>query len=166
MLAIRQAQLNDLPRLVAIYNQAVVNTTATFDLEPVSTDERRPWFLAHGDRYPLLVIEDQRRVLGYACISPYQRKPAYATTVESSVYIDEQHHGQGIGTLLMQELLRHTARLGYHSVLAIITGSNKGSIRLHQKLGFQQVACLKEVGYKFGAWQDVYFYQLMLHPET
>jgi len=162
MVTIREAQLDDLPRLVEIYNQAVVNTTATFDLEPIATEERRAWFLEHGPRYPLLVAEDHRGVLGYACISPYRPKPAYAKTVESSIYIDEQYHGQGIGTLLMKELLRRTAQLGYHTVLAIITGSNRGSIRLHQKLGFQQVACLKEVGYKFGAWQDVHFYQLML----
>lgn len=162
MVIIREAQFDDLPRLVEIYNRAVVNTTATFDLEPITTEERRGWFLEHGPHYPLLVAEDQRGVLGYACISPYKSKPAYVKTVESSIYIDEQYHGRGIGTLLMKELLQRTAQLGYHTVLAVITGTNQGSIRLHQKLGFQQVACLKEVGYKFGAWQDVHFYQLML----
>lgn len=161
MIRVRDAHVDDLQYLLSIYNHAVVNTSATFDLEPQTLEQRREWFDHHGDRYPLLVAEDERGVLGYACISPYRTKAAYARTVESSVYVDPRHHGQGIGTVLMEELLRRTAQLAYHAVMAGVVGGNEGSARLHQKVGFQHVGCFKEVGFKFGQWHDVHFYEVL-----
>ncbi|MGE5590397.1 MAG: N-acetyltransferase family protein [Bacillota bacterium] len=165
MILVRDARPEDLPRLLSIYNHAVVNTSATFDLEPQTMEQRQAWFAHHGPNYPLLVAEDGRGVLGYACISEYRTKPAYARTVESSVYVDERYHGQGVGTAVMEELLRRAARIGYHCVLAGIVGGNEGSVRLHTRLGFQPVGCLKEVGFKFGRWHDVHFYERILPSE-
>lgn len=162
MIQVREARPDDLPALLSIYNHAVLNTSATFDLEPQTLTQRQDWFIHHGPAYPLLVAEDDRGVLGYACLSPYRPKPAYGKTVESSVYIDSRYHGQGVGTHLMTELLQRAAHLGYHCVLAGVVGGNEGSARLHEKLGFQHVGCLREVGFKFGTWHDVHWYQRFL----
>ncbi len=164
MVVIRDGRSEDLPHLLSIYNHAVLHTSATFDLEPQTLEQRREWFSHHGPDYPLLVAEDSRGILGYACLSPYRPKPAYGKTVESSVYVDDRYHGQGVGTVLMQELVRRAAQLGYHCVLAGVVGGNEGSARLHEKVGFQHVGCLKEVGFKFGNWHDVHWYELILDP--
>lgn len=165
MIYVREGHIDDLPDLLSIYNQAVVETSATFDLEPQTLEQRREWFARYGGDHPLLVAEDERGVLGYATLSQFRPKPAYGNTVESSVYVDERCRGQGVGMALMQELLRRAAALGYHCVLAGVVAGNEGSVRLHRKLGFQHVGCLREVGFKFGRWHDVHWYELFLNPQ-
>ncbi|HEY3368383.1 MAG TPA: GNAT family N-acetyltransferase [Symbiobacteriaceae bacterium] len=162
MLTVRAARPEDLPRLLEIYNHAVVTTTATFDLVEQTLDQRREWFSHYGEDYPLLVAELDGQVVGYASLSPYRVKPAYANTVESSVYVDHRCRGQGIGGALMRPLLKRAAELGYHTVVAGIVGGNTPSLRVHEKLGYQPVGCLREVGRKFDAWHDIHLYQIML----
>jgi L-amino acid N-acyltransferase YncA len=162
VITIRPARLEDLPRLTEIYNYAVLNTTATFDLEARTVEDRRTWFEQHGERYPLIVAEESGTVWGYCGILPYRSKPAYARTVEISVYVHPDAHGKGIGSRLMEEMICLARALGYHVIVAGITGGNEVSFRLHRRFGFECVGILREVGYKFGEWQDVHFYQLIL----
>ncbi|MFD1674465.1 GNAT family N-acetyltransferase [Alicyclobacillus fodiniaquatilis] len=162
MINIRDAQITDLPDLLRIYNQAILTTTATFDIEVQTLAARTEWFHHYGGQYPLIVAEENGEIRGYASLSRFREKEAYARTVESSVYIDEQAHGRGIGKALMQELLQRAVALHHHVVIASITSGNETSVRLHTKLGFEFVGRLKEVGYKFDKWQDVDYYQIFL----
>lgn len=162
MVQLREADLDDLPSLLAIYNWAVRNTTATLDVEEWTLPQRKEWFYRHGAGYPLLVAEKEGKVIGYGSLSPFHEKAGYGRTVELSVYVDEAHWREGIGKRLVEELVGRAGQLGYHSIMALITGENEASKRLHEGLGFQQAGRLKEVGYKFGRALDVYFYQRIL----
>ncbi|PLT33431.1 GNAT family N-acetyltransferase [Bacillus sp. V5-8f] len=162
MLHIREAVIEDLPAMLEIYNYAIHNLTATFDLDEQSLEQRKAWFEKYGGNYPLIVAEIDGEVAGYCSISPYNPKAAYAGTVELSVYLTEKHQGKGAGTALVTEILRRARELKYHTVISLITVGNETSIKLHEKFGFQFAGCIKEVGFKFGEWQDVVYYQLML----
>lgn len=160
---IRKAKQADLPVLVSIYNQAVLQTTATFDLEPVSVESRQSWFDEHtDDRFPLIVAEEGSNIMGYASLSTYRQKEAYNRTAEISVYIDEQYHGKGLGKQLLAHIIEMARALDYHVIIAGITGGNDISIRLHEQFGFVKCGEMREVGFKFDSWQDVLFYQLIL----
>ncbi len=159
---IRDSTVLDLPDLTQIYNLAVLSSTATFDIEPQTLEQRSEWFSHYDDKYPLIVAEITERVIGYCSLSRYRTKPAYDRTVESSVYVDPLFHGRGIGKELMREVLRRASEIGYHVVIAGITEGNDASVRLHTSLGFQHVGRLREVGRKFDQWQDVNFYELVL----
>ncbi|MDA8346398.1 MAG: GNAT family N-acetyltransferase [Thermaerobacter sp.] len=159
---IRDATVLDLSDLTRTYNQAVLSTAATLDVEAQTLEQRSEWFSHYGDKYPLLVAEISGRVVGYCSISRYRTKPGYDRTVESSVYVDAAFHGRGIGRELMREALHRASDIGYHVVIAGITEGNDASVRLHASLGFQHVGRLREVGRKFDQWQDVNFYELVL----
>jgi L-amino acid N-acyltransferase len=162
VIQIRNAELADLPRLLEIYNYSVRTSAATFDLEEQTFSQRAEWFSHYGEKHPLLVALVDGVVAGYSSLSRFRTKPAYDKTVESSVYVDRAYHGQGIGKKLMVEILQRATELGHHTVIAGITGGNEASVRLHISLGFQFIGCFREVGFKFGEWQDVHFYQLFL----
>lgn len=162
MVQIRDAVLHDLPAMLAIYNHAIRNLIATFDLEEQSLEQREVWFHQHGHNYPLIVAESEGIVVGYSCLSSFRAKPAYARSTELSIYIAENQRGKGIGTALMAEILRRAEQLEYHTVISGITGGNEASVRLHENFGFVFVGKFQEVGFKFGEWQDVHFYQRML----
>lgn len=162
MIIVRDARVEDLPAMLDIYNWAVVNSTATFDLEVQTLEQRMEWFKKYGGRYPLIVAEEDGQVMGYSCLSRFREKEAYARTVESSVYIGKDFWGKGVGKLLMNEILKRAAELGHHAVIAGITTGNDASVKLHVQLGFEPIGRFKEVGHKFGEWQDVTFYELIL----
>ncbi|WP_243297991.1 GNAT family N-acetyltransferase [Bacillus litorisediminis] len=162
MLHIREAVLNDLPAMLEIYNEAVRTLTATFDLEEQTLEERTLWFEKFNERYPLIVAELNGEVVGYSSLSKFREKPAYSQSTELSIYISSKHRGYGIGSALMKEILRRAKKLGYHTVIAGITAGNEESIKLHEKFGFEYMGRFKEVGYKFGEWQDVLNYQYMI----
>jgi phosphinothricin acetyltransferase len=146
-----------------IYNDAIRNLTATFDLEEQTINERRIWFEKFDEKHPLVVAElENGDVVGYSCLSSFRTKPAYAYSTELSVYISSKYRGQGIGTTLMQAILYEARQLGYHTVIGGITEGNEVSVRLHEKFGFEYVGCFREVGLKFGEWQNVHFYQLLI----
>ena len=150
--------------MLEIYNHAVKTSHATFDLVPQTLAQREKWFLEHRGRHPLVVAERQGRVVGYASLSEFRDKPGYSMSGESSVYVHPEFHGQGVGTLLVKEILARARTLGYHTVVAAIAPPNEASVRLHERLGFELAGSLKEVGFKFERWQDVDFYQLFLGP--
>jgi L-amino acid N-acyltransferase YncA len=143
---IRFAALDDLPRLVEIYNQAIASHTATADTFPFTVEARRGWFDAHApESYPIYVCEVDNQVVGYLSISPYRDRPALARTAEVSYYVDYAWHGKGIGSGLMQHALADCARIGKHVLVAIVLEWNTGSIKLLEKFGFEKWGYLPHV---------------------
>lgn len=159
---IREAKLSDLQQMVDIYNWAIENTTATFDLNRQTTDDRMDWFTHHTGAHPLIAAEIDGRVAGYCSLSKFRDKEAYAKTVEISVYIDPDYHGKGIGSALIEEIIKRAKQLGHHVIIAGITAGNDVSVKIHEKFGFELCGNMKQVGFKFGKWQDCLFYQLLL----
>lgn len=159
---VREGRRDDLADIVRIYNQAVVGDVATFDLEPVTVEEREGWFAQFGAEHPLLVAEAEGRVAGFAYYLPYRARKAYARTKECTVYIDEALHGRGAGTALYEELIRRARAGRVHVLIGVIAGGNPGSIALHRKFGFTHAGTLDEVGWKFGRWVPTLFYQRIL----
>lgn len=110
----------------------------------------------------MIVAERRGRVIGYASLSRFRDKPGYSRSAEDSVYVHKDFQGNGIGRLLMKEILARAKQLGYHAIVAGIVPPNEASVRLHKGLGFEYVGNFREVGFKFSKWQDVEFYQLFL----
>jgi L-amino acid N-acyltransferase YncA len=163
---IRDASDEDLPAIVKIYNHYVETSTATFDEEPQSLDQRREWFRRHGCSYPVLVAELNGVVVGWAAISPFSDRPAYRLTVEDSVYVHSEFTGRGVGSQLMQALISRAQALNYHCIVARIAEENEGSVRLHERFGFRKVGTMEEVGYKFGHWLNVTIMMLSLDQSS
>lgn len=162
-LFIRDAQAKDLEQILAIYNDAVVKTTAVYDEKARSLQEHFEWFAKkQAAHFPVLVAVENDEVLGYCSYGTFRAWPGFNQTVESSVYVEAKHHGKGIAMLLMKELIERAKGQSYHCLIAGIDGTNEASLKLHQKLGFTQVGHLKEVGRKFGQWLDLIFMQLLL----
>ncbi|MDK2787786.1 MAG: L-amino acid N-acyltransferase [Epulopiscium sp.] len=161
-ISIRKAVKEDIKAIAEIYNDAISNSTATFDLEEKTLEDRKQWFKEHDHNYPVIVAEYEGSVVGYGCLSSFRPKRAYDSTVEHSVYIHKDFRGKGIGTLILSELIKLASDLKYHVMIAVITEGNEDSIRLHKKFNFEYAGCLKEVGYKFNQWQSILFYQLLL----
>ena len=159
---IRTLREEDLPAVLAIYNDAILHTTAIYRYTTVTLEERREWFRAHRQAgYPLLAAEQAGRVVGFATYGPFRPYPAYKYTVEHSVYVAGDCRGQGIGRRLMEELLR-AAEHSYAVMVAGIDSENTGSIRLHERLGFECAGTIPRAGFKFGRWLDLVFYQRTL----
>lgn len=161
---VRTAQMKDLESLLAIYNYEVEHTTATFDLVPKTTEERREWMDAHNvDNHPLFVAEEEGVIVGYASLSPYRLLDAYKETVELSVYVDRRFRGRGIAKQLLEVILQEArAREDIHSVISVITGDNAASIHLHERFGFTCCGTMREMGRKFGKLLDIVNYQLLV----
>ncbi len=159
----RLAEPRDAEATREIYNLEVVEATVTFDLVPRSSAEQRAWIAEHSGGHPAIVaVDDDDQVCGFASLSPFRPRPAYAPTVEDSVYVHRERRGNGIGELLLRDLLTVAADNGFHSVMARIVGGHDTSIALHQKCGFEEVGIEREVGRKFGKWLDVVLMQRML----
>jgi len=158
---IRTARLTDAEAIRGIYNRAIL-TVATFDLEPRSLEEQQQWLALRSGAHLVLVADNGGTLAGFASLSPYRDRPAYRTTVENSVYVDESFQGKGVGKLLMSELVDDARDHGFHSVIARIVSSNAASIALHRAVGFEIVGVEKEVGRKLGRWLDVVVMQRML----
>ena len=161
-LTIRAARIEDLPAITEIYNEAVVNTLSTFHLYPRSLDDQKKWFENHGEKYPLLIAEDERSTVAWASLSPYSEREGYQFTVADSIYVREGYRRKGIGYDLLSQIIGEAQTLRYHSIIAIIARVNVASIKLHEKLGFVCRGVLPEAGYKFGNWVDICLYQKML----
>jgi len=157
---IRNVQIEDAQELLDIYNYYVVNTVITFDLEALSLDAFKEKITTVSTDYPFIVYEENSEILGYAYGSKFRPKPAYNNTVESTVYLKHGAQGKQIGSKLYNELLFLLKQKNVHVVLGVLTLPNEASVKLHEKFGFKEVAHLKEVGLKFGEWQDVGFWQL------
>ncbi|HEY5584454.1 MAG TPA: GNAT family N-acetyltransferase [Ruminiclostridium sp.] len=159
---IRKAEKSDLLRITDIYNWAVKNTTASFDINPQTVEQRAAWFSHYGDRHPLIVCEVEGYVVGYACLSEFRAKEGYNNTCELSVYIDPEYQRCGIGQELMRCVIEMSREIGFHVVMSGITSDNEISIKMHLKFGFELCGHMKEVGFKFGRYLDCLFYQLFI----
>jgi phosphinothricin acetyltransferase len=159
---VRVAVAEDAEAIRRIYNVYVETSTVTFDLVPRSLAEQRAWLAARTGAHTALVAEDEGEVVGFGSLSPWKERPAYATSVEDSVYVDVLHHGRGIGRAILTALLEAAEASGFHAVFARIVGGHEASIKLHAGLGFEVVGTEREVGRKFGRWQDVVVMQRLL----
>ncbi len=158
-LAVREASVNDLERLVEIYNYYVAETHITFDLEPVTVEARRTWFDQYNQtpRHRLLVGEVDGKVIGYASSSVFRSKPAYDRSVETTIYLDIAYQGHGYGGQLYRKLMNELEQTDVHRCYAIVALPNEGSIALHKSLGFVEVGKLTHVGFKFDQFWDTLY---------
>jgi L-amino acid N-acyltransferase len=162
MFLIRPATIDDQEAIREIYNEAVLNTVATFDTEERSSVKQLEWWKNHKKNHPVFVAVENERIIGWASLSPWSDRCAYDTTVEVSVYIDSDYRGQGIGSKLLEIVTAEGAKAGNHTILSRITEGNEASIRIHAKVGYQTIGVMKEVGFKFGKFLDVTIMQKML----
>jgi len=159
MLVIRPAVHTDIPAITGIYNEAIIKTNASFDVEPKSEAEQLEWFEAHGAKNPVLVAELDGQVTGWASLSSWSDRCAYANTAEISIYVLEQFQSQGIGKKLIEAIATAGEKAGLHTIISRIVNGNDASIHLHEQVGFRHIGTMKEVGYKFGELLDVYLMQ-------
>ena len=161
-MSIRHAESGDLNRLVEIYNYYVSESHITFDTEPFAVGARTQWFnqFAEHGPYRLLVAELEDEVIGYASSTPLKSKPAYSTSVETTIYIDKDHTRISIGAQLYAELFDQlNGEASLHRAYGGVALPNPESIALHEGLGFVHVGSYHEVGYKFGKYWDVAWYE-------
>ena len=159
---LRLATLDDAEAIRDIYNVEVTTSTATFDLVPRTLDGQRAWQAERSGARAVLVAAVNGTVCGFGSLSPWRDRPAYATTVEDSVYVHRDHHGQGIGKALLGELVTTATAHGFHACMARIVGGHEASIALHTACGFEVVGTEREVGRKFGKWLDVVLMEKLL----
>jgi L-amino acid N-acyltransferase YncA len=159
---VRLAGPEDAEAIRAIYNLEVTTSTVTFDLVPRTLHDQLEWLARHAGAHPAIVAVDHGTVVGFASLSSYRDRPAYATSVEDSVYVHREQQGRGIGRLLLTELLDLAVDHGFHAVMARIVGGHEVSIALHRGCGFEIVGIEREVGRKFGHWLDVALMQRLL----
>ena len=159
---IRNVHPDDAEAICGIYNHYVLNTTITFEEEPVSVETMRQRVRDVTHSFPWILADENGIVAGYAYACPWKTRSAYRHTVESGIYLHKDSMGKGVGTLLYGELLRLLREGGFHAVIGGIALPNPASIALHEKLGFVNIGRFKEVGFKFGKWIDVGYWELML----
>lgn len=160
---IREATVQDMEEILAIHNDAIMNTTAVYDYTPHTIEDRMDWYQKKVEgHFPVLVFEEEGQVEGFATYGPFRDWAAYKYSVEHSVYVLKDAKGKGIGTALLKELIRIAEAREYKSMVAGIDAENEISIYLHQKLGFKYKGTIHQVGYKFNRWLDLAFYQLEL----
>lgn len=160
---IRDAEVQDVPAITMIYNDAVRNTTAIWNEHEVDDVNRTAWLTDRRSMgYPVLVAIDDDEVVGYASFGDWRPFDGYRHTIEHSVYVRGDQRGNGVGKALMVELIERARGIGKHVMVAGIESGNEASIRLHAQLGFTDAGTLTQVGAKFGTWLDLTFLQLIL----
>jgi L-amino acid N-acyltransferase len=154
--------------ILDIFNDAILHSTALYDYQPRTSQTMIAWFDAKlAGRFPVIGIEDSKGVLlGFGSYGSFRSWPAYKYTVEHSVYAHKDHRGRGLGRTIMRELIAAARENDVHAMIGGIDAANTGSIALHERLGFQHVGTLPQVGFKFGRWLDLAFYQLLLDTPT
>ena len=162
--AIRDARAGDAAAIAEIANAAILGSTAIWSERPVTAEDRESWIAERtGAGFPVLVAVDaEDRVLGYASYGPFRPHDGYRLTVEHSVYVREGLRGGGIGRALLAAVIDRARTAGLHAMVAGIDAGNAGSIRLHERLGFERAGELRQVGAKFGEWLDLAFLVLRL----
>jgi L-amino acid N-acyltransferase len=164
---VRDAREDDLPAILDIYNDVILNTTAVYSEQPHTLQMRKDWFNDRSsNNFPVFVADADGVVAGFSSFGHFRAWPCYRYTVEVSVYVDTSYRGRGISKLLLQSLIARAGEMNMHALIAAISADNQVSINLHSSLGFKEVAHFKEVGYKFSRWLDLKFFELMLSDTT
>jgi L-amino acid N-acyltransferase len=150
--------------ILAIFNDAIANSTALYDYKPRALESMVGWFDAKTKgRYPVIGVEnDAGALMGFASFGPFRNWPAYKYSVEHSIYVDARFRGQGLGRMLLKEIIAAAEKQDYHVMIGGIDAANAVSIKLHESLGFTHAGTVQHAGFKFGRWLDLAFYQLIL----
>ena len=165
MVTIQMATEQDIPELLEIYNDIIVNTTAVWHEEPHTLAMREEWFALKKEQgFPVFTAVEEGRVIGFSTIGPFRPWFGYRYTVENSVYVASNSRGKGVAKSLMPPLIDAAKELKLHAIVAGIEATNEASIALHEKFGFTEVAHFKEVGFKFNRWMDLKFLELIVAP--
>jgi phosphinothricin acetyltransferase len=160
---IRDAKPDDAEAIAEIYNDAVRNTTAIWNDIEIDAQNRRDWIADRQDAgYPVLVWDQGGKAVGYASFGPFRPHDGYHLSVEHSVYVHRDHRAGGKGAQMMEALITRARDSGFHVMIAAIDAANTGSVRLHERLGFDHVGMMPQVGKKFGRWLDLALLQLVL----
>ena len=160
---VRSARIEDAEAITNIYAFHVLNGTASFDTVPRTLDETKERIATiNAKGWPFLVAEIQDQVVGYAYATQFRERAAYASTCENSVYVSAGERGTGIGTAMLQALVKQSAEVGFRQMIAVIGGGEPASIAVHEKLGFVHAGRMKSVGRKKGRWLDTVYMQLPL----
>lgn len=161
---VRPATDADLEAILAIYNDAVLKTTATYDEEPRTLEHRRRWFEEHaaGGFAVVVAVDASDTVVGWGALNRYHDRAGYRFTTENSVYVAEDQRGRGVGRVILGALVEAAMARGFRAILAGIDAENGASIRLHAGFGFEKVAHFRQVGFKFGRWLDVIYMEKLL----
>jgi len=163
---IRPVNIEDAQEIAKIYNYYILNSCVTFEEIPVSIEEMSGRIQAAHSKFPWLVYEKDKKIIGYAYASVWKSRSAYKYTIESTVYLKKEATKNGIGSLLYKELLMQIRDLGIHAVIGGISLPNEASVALHEKFGFEKIAQFKEVGYKFNKWIDVGYWELLINKNS
>ncbi len=159
---IRRALAEDVEAIMAIYNEAILTTTATFDTEPKTIAERMEWFKTHDERHPILIAAIDGTIVGWASLSRWSDRPAYDDTAETSFYVNAEYRGRGIGRMLKEAIIEEARRFHFHTLIARVAEGSQESLHLNESVGFVHVGTMKQVGRKFGKLLDVHILQKML----
>ncbi|HEX7362789.1 MAG TPA: GNAT family N-acetyltransferase [Bryobacteraceae bacterium] len=162
---IREAAEEDFEQIAAIYNEIVGNSTAIYNDRPVAVADRIAWWRARKEQgYPVLVAAEVSAILGFASFGDFRPWPGYRFTVEGTIHIHASSRGRGVGTELLKALVAHAQMAGKHIMIGGVDAENVASLRFLEKFGFERVAHLREVGYKFDRFLDLIFLQYWLTP--
>ena len=158
---IRAAEIGDLEAMTALYNYYVENTAITFDTVPFTPEARKPWFAQFSQQGPhrLIVAESDGQLAGYASSSKHRAKPAYGTSVEMTIYLDQRFSGAGLGRKLYEALFLALSGEDIRSVFAGVALPNDASVAFHEAMGFTKIGTFHEVGRKFGRYYDVMWFE-------
>jgi L-amino acid N-acyltransferase len=159
-MVLTDATEGDLAGILSIYNDVILTSTAVYSDQPVTLEDRRTWWQTRVNQgFPVIVAADDSGVCGFGSFGDFRAWPGYRFTVEHSVHVRTDCRRSGIGTALVEELIRRAAAAGKHVMIAGIDAQNESSLRLHARVGFASVGIFREVGFKFGRWLDLHFMQ-------
>ena len=161
---IRPATDADAAAIASIYNHYVRTSTATFDTEEKSVEDRIGWLAEHGEAHPVIVAEDAGRVVAWGSLSRWGSRRAYRHSVEISVYVAAHATRLGLGPAMSEALIALGRDLGHHAIISQIVSENEPSLKMSERLGFENVGTLREVGRKFDRWLDLVLMELVLVP--
>lgn len=163
---VRSFKIEDVGSITEIYNYYILNSTITFEENPVSVEEMSKRVKSTVAEFPWLVYEKDQQIFGYAYANQWKPRSAYSHSVEITVYLKMGKSKKGVGTLLYSELIKRLTEMNYHALIGGIALPNDASIALHEKFGFEKVAHFKEVGFKFNKWIDVGYWELLIGDEN
>ena len=161
---LKQCTEKQLSEIMAIFNEAILNTTALYDYKPRTLEMMQTWYnYKQKGNYKIIgAFDESNTLLGFATYGPFREQPAYKYTVEHSIYVRSDKRGNGLGKTLLEKIINEVEEQDYHLLVGVIDASNSVSIHLHKMEGFVFCGLIKESGFKFGKWLDVAFYQKTL----